>query len=183
VPDHCSTRLGSTHLLIPEDTPAIPFHSTVYTVMGGMSHVLLTGARGRVGSHTLNYLLARNLRVTSLDILPLSQTSLSTKHIHHTLDLTDYKAFEDILTTSPTKIDGVIHLGAIPDPLKHDARIVHNVNVTSSYNVLKTASDYGVRRIVQASSVNAHGLGYSPEGHHKWDELPHTEEVECRPVS
>jgi type IV secretory pathway VirB10-like protein len=53
----------------------------------------------------------------------------------------------------------------------------------SSYNVLRTAVDRGVRRIVQASSVNAHGLSFAPEGHTRFERFPITEEVERRPVS
>jgi nucleoside-diphosphate-sugar epimerase len=144
-----------------------------------MNHILLTGAAGRVGSHTLRYLLNRNHRVTSLDLAPVSKQSEG--HKHHTVDLADYKALERVLDNSP-KFDGVIHLGAIPDPNSHDGRVVHNVKVTTSYNVLRTCADHGIRRIVQASSVNAHGLGYSPPGHHRWDKLPLTEESEMRPV-
>lgn len=51
----------------------------------------------------------------------------------------------------------------------------------ASYNVLRTAVDHGVKRIVQASSVNAHGLSYAPPGHTKFSKFPITEEVERRP--
>lgn len=148
-------------------------------------HILLTGAAGRVGSHTLTYLIARGHTVTATDLVPLPQTvldSLPKGVTTHICDLTDYKAFESLLKSCDPPIEGVIHLGAIPDPLSHDARVVHNNNVISSYNVLRTVSDYGVKRIVQASSVNAIGLGYAEEAHWHYDTLPFDEEYPIRPV-
>jgi nucleoside-diphosphate-sugar epimerase len=153
-------------------------------------HVLVTGVSGRLGSHTLKYLLARNHKVSALDVAPLPPhvlASLSSlpkeqqaNYTNLTCDLTDYKAFERIMLDR--KPETVIHLGAIPDPMSHDPREVHNNNVTGSYNVLQTAAALGVRRIVQASSVNATGLSYTPEGHHRFREMPVTEKHPILPV-
>lgn len=64
--------------------------------------------------------------------------------------------------TSPSPpFDGIIHLSAIPSHNIVEDRLCHNINVTSSYNVMYTAAKLGVKRIVQASSVNATGLVYS----------------------
>jgi len=153
-------------------------------------HILLTGAAGRIGAHVLVYLLSKGYTITALDLvpLPLQVTSRIPTAIHSALkaavcDLTDYHALEEVFTTSSTPITAIVHLGAIPNPLRNDGRTVHNNNVVSSYNVLRTGSDHGVRRIVQASSVNAPGLSFPPEGHQKFDELPVTEETPMRPVS
>ncbi|ORY28309.1 hypothetical protein BCR39DRAFT_594225 [Naematelia encephala] len=151
-------------------------------------HILLTGAAGKVGSHVLKYFLNRGHSVTALDVVPLpvsltssvpeSQAKLLRSQV---IDLTDFKAYQAILESSPEGIDGVVHLGAIPDPLSHDPRIVHNNNVTSSYNVLQTSMAHGITRIVQASSVNAPGLSFGPEGHLRFDSLPIREEHPSRP--
>lgn len=61
------------------------------------------------------------------------------------------------------------------------SRTVHNVNVTASYNVMRTAADQGIRRIVQASSVNATGLLYSHDSRRKFEELPLTEQSPAHP--
>ena len=149
-------------------------------------HILLTGTAGILGSHTLKYLVARGHTVTALDRKPLPHASISALHPHReafesiTCDLIDYKQFEDILKS--TKPDGVIHLAAIPNPEKDDPRDVHNTNVVSSYNVLQTSAALGIKRIVQASSVNAVGLAYTPDGHHFFHELPVTEKTPKFPV-
>lgn len=153
-------------------------------------HILLTGASGSVGSHVLIYLLAQGHTVTALDLVPLPPHVTSHIPPQHlavlratVCDLTDFHTLDDIFTTASTPIEGIIHLGAIPHPENNDGRIVHNNNVVSSYNILRTGADHGVRRIVQASSVNAPGLSYPPEGHQRFDELPITEETPMRPVS
>jgi len=153
-------------------------------------HILLTGSSGRVGSHTLRQLLARGYQVTALDIVPLPPTFMSQiPTTHHSslralvVDLTEFIALDAVFTTSTTPIDGIIHLSAIPNPYNHDDRQVHNNNVVANYNVLKTGAEHGVRRMVQASSVNAPGLSFPPEGHQRFDELPMDEETPMRPVS
>ena len=153
-------------------------------------HILVTGAAGRVGSYTVKYLLARDYNVTALDVIPLPAPILATFPPSHTTllqtavcDLTDFNAFETILRAANPPIEGVIHHGSIPDLLTLDPRIVHNNNVTGSYNVMQTAASLGIKKIVQASSVNATGLSYSPPGHHRYDDIPVTEDTPMRPVS
>jgi nucleoside-diphosphate-sugar epimerase len=152
-------------------------------------HILLTGSSGSVGSAVLLHLLDLSHTVTSVDIVPLPPTisaqiapAQSDKFTHHLLDLSLFSELDDLFK-SHGPFDGVIHLSAIPSPLYHDPRTVHNVNVVAGYNVLKTAAEHGVKRIVQASSVNAPGLSYSPEGMQRFDELPVTEEAPFRTVS
>lgn len=152
--------------------------------------ILLTGACGKLGSHTLKYLLRRNHTIIALDRIPLLSfivESLSdltpaqqSNYKYYETDLTDFRAFEAILVE--TKPDGVIHLGSIPNPLDLDPRIVHNNNVAGSYNVMQTAAKLGIERIVQASSANATGLSYTPEGHHRFYQMPVTETHPILPV-
>lgn len=155
-----------------------------------MVHILLTGASGKLGSHTLKYLLERHHQVTATDIVPLhpavleSLSSQARKNLIAFLpcDLNDYEAFEAIVKGCRPVVEGLIHLGSIPDPTRHDPRYVHNSNVAGSFNVLQTAASLGIERIVQASSVNAVGLSYTPEGHHRFDALPVREDTPKRPV-
>lgn len=66
-----------------------------------------------------------------------------------------------------------------------DARTVQAVNAVGAYNVLFTAARLGIRRIVQASSVNAPGLGYGADKARargrRWERLPLTEEAVAEP--
>jgi nucleoside-diphosphate-sugar epimerase len=152
-------------------------------------HILLTGASGLVGSYTLKYLLRHGHAVTSVDIVPLpSRVAESLPPVqvqkHHVVDLASHTA-TDALFESAGPLDGVIHFGAIPNPnFGKDWRFVHNNNTASSYNVLYTAGiKYGIKRISQASSVNATGLSYTREGMQEFDQFPVTEEETYRAVS
>ena len=145
-------------------------------------HILLTGAAGRIGSHTLAYLVERGYDVTATDLVPIPESLLpkstgasSPKVKTFQCNLSDIKSVDELFDFAG-HIDGVIHFGAIPDALHHPARVVHNSNVTASYNVLETAASRGVRRIAQASSANAIGLSYGPPGHRIIETLPITEE-------
>jgi nucleoside-diphosphate-sugar epimerase len=150
--------------------------------------ILLTGASGKVGSYTLQYLLRNGHTVTSTDIVPLPpklQSTLPTtqQEKHHIVDLASVSA-TDALFEKVGPLDGVIHIGAIPDPAGKDWRWVHNNNTASSYNVLYTAGvKHGIKRISQASSVNATGLSYTREGMQEFDEFPITEKETYRGVS
>lgn len=152
-------------------------------------HILLTGSAGSVGSAVLLHLLEKSHTVTSVDIVPIPSTIISQikpsdeiKYTHNIIDLMRYEELETLFNTHGP-FDSLIHLSAIPNPLFHDARVVHNTNVVTTYNVLKTAVDHGIKRIVQASSVNAIGLTYSPLGRQMFDELPITEDAPMRSVS
>jgi GDP-D-mannose dehydratase len=184
----CSLLMRVCILLIPRPISE-GMTSDDAPLTAGRRHVLLTGSSGSVGSAVLLYLLSRSYTVTSVDIVPLSPATLSQvqpdqhqSYTHHLIDLAHNDKL-DALFDSHGPFDGVIHLSAIPSPLFDDARAVHNVNVVAGYNVLKTAVDHGVKRIVQASSVNAPGLSYTPEGRQMFDELPITEETPIRTVS
>lgn len=152
--------------------------------------ILLTGACGRLGSTTLRYLLQRNHTVVATDRIPITPAVVDSladlepiqrkAYTYYVCDLNDFEAFQKIL--EETRPEGIIHLGAIPDPLSLDPRIVHNNNVAGSYNVMQTAAALGIRRIVQASSVNATGLSYTPKEHHRFHELPITEKYPILPV-
>lgn len=161
-------------------------------------HILLTGASGRIGSYTLQYLLRHGHTVTSVDVTPLppfihSQLPKGQVEKHHVVDLASHTAVDNLFDTasSPSSsssggggnIDGIIHFGSIPDPKGKDWRFVHNNNVAGSYNILYTAMKRGIKRVSQASSVNATGLSYTRPGKQVFDEFPMTEKETYRAVS
>lgn len=161
-------------------TPTLLKHSNM--------HILLTGATGTIGSLTAQRLSEHGHTVVATDVRPWSAAPKSPalpKNVSFVIaDLTSIPAVDGLFKDQ--KFDGVIHLGAYPWPRADlDDRELYANNSVSSYLVMRTAVNNGVKRIVQASSVNALGLSYSPEGHnlHKYDEFPLTEKSARRPVS
>jgi len=57
--------------------------------------------------------------------------------------------------------DALVHLAAYIRPGTVPDNVVHNTNVTSSYNALSIAVELGMNRVCLASSVNAIGGAYS----------------------
>lgn len=153
-------------------------------------HVLVTGAAGLIGSHVMVALLKEGHTVVATDINPLPAVVLeqiqqySDKVTEMTGDLTKI-AFVDELFADPasTTLDGIMHIGGIRSPIGLDPRLVHNINVTATYNVLQTAASRGIKRIVQASSCNALGLSWTMPEHWGLDFVPVNETHPMRPVS
>lgn len=153
-------------------------------------HILLTGAAGSVGGATLRYLLAQGHSVTAIDLVSIPPEllvdvaeSAKSKLSVHVLDLANYTTLDAIVENAKPPIEGAIHIGGIPNPHNHDPRVTYGVNVTTNYNVLQTCARYGINRVVQASSVNAYGLSFTPPGHKHFDELPISEKTVPYPVS
>jgi len=109
----------------------------------------ITGGSGGVGSAIIEMALRRGDVLVSVDRVPPKETTDGVTHI--TADVADY----DALVGAFTSCDAVVHMAAIPSPFRHPDHVVHNNNVVGSYNVMRAAIECGVKRICQASSVNA----------------------------
>ena len=72
----------------------------------------------------------------------------------------DVTCFEDVCE-KVAGCDAVVHLAAIASPMRHIGPEVMRVNVLGTCNVFEAAARAGVRRIVQASSINAFGCFFS----------------------
>lgn len=134
--------------------------------------IVVTGGSGRLGQHVVQELLGRGHEVLSLDRVE-SPTKPCPSWI------TDLTRSGDVYQALKGA-DGVIHLAAHQAPnLVADSETFSN-NVVSTYNVLKAASDLGVRRVVLASSVAAYGFTYAPR---LWppEYLPLDERHPCKP--
>lgn len=136
----------------------------------------LTGGNGGIGRSVIAQALARGDEVVSIDRAGPSEARDGVQPV--VADTGDY----DAILAAVAGCDAVIHLAAIPFPFRDADHVVHNNNVVGSYNVMRAAIECGIRRICQASSVNAIGLSYSREGH--FDYFPidekhpnHTEEA------
>jgi nucleoside-diphosphate-sugar epimerase len=131
--------------------------------------IAVTGGNGRVGSAIVSMAVAEGHQVVSIDQTPPPNVAA----LHYSFvqaDLSDYHAFVQAIHGC----DALIHMAAIAAPGHHPDYQVHNNNVVTSYNALRAAVEVGIKRVCQASSVNATGLAYSRCPH--FDYFPLDEE-------
>jgi UDP-glucose 4-epimerase len=124
--------------------------------------IALTGGSGRIGRAITEMALAQGHSLVSIDrALPAdSAAHADAAHADVTYvqaDITHYAELENAMRGC----DALIHMAAIPSPGHHPDHVVHNNNVIGSYNALRAAAELGIKRVCQASSVNATGLAYS----------------------
>ena len=116
--------------------------------------IVVTGASGRLGRRVVQLLVDRNREVLATD---RSRTDdLPAEFVR--CDLMDARAVEGILKDA----EAVVHMGAIPGPLREDPRVIFENNVTSTFNVMTSAAELGLRRVVFSSS--AFGMGWAHDG-------------------
>jgi len=116
--------------------------------------IVVTGAAGRLGRRVVRDLLDREIEVLATD--QVAADDLSTEFLLG--DLLDTKMVERLLKGA----EGIIHMGAIPGPLRADGRVIFDNNVQSTFNVMMAAAEMGLRRVVFSSS--AFGMGWAHDG-------------------
>jgi len=117
--------------------------------------IAITGATGMIGRAVVALALEQGHSVIAIDRNPPQEPLTDARFIQ--ADVADYETLEQALRGA----EALIHLAAIPAPGNHPDHVVHNNNVVGSYNALRAAAEVGIRRICQASSVNAIGHSYS----------------------
>jgi nucleoside-diphosphate-sugar epimerase len=123
-----------------------------------MSHYLVTGGAGFIGSHLAEALVARGDEVRVVD-------SLVTGHRENLAGLPAVElivgdlADPDVARRAMQGVDVVLHQAAIPSVPRsvQDPVTSHRANVDATLNVLVAARDAGVRRLVYAGSSSAYG--------------------------
>ena len=117
--------------------------------------IAITGGSGSIGRAVVAQALAKGHLVVNVDRGALLDAAPGLRQIQ--ADLADY----DGLVAAFNGCDALIHLAAIPIPFTLPDHVVHNTNVTGSYNAIRAAVECGIMRIAQASSVNAIGHAFS----------------------
>jgi nucleoside-diphosphate-sugar epimerase len=123
--------------------------------------IVVTGGSGRIGRAVTAEALRQDHAVVSIDRVAPPEPEEPENVAFIEADTSDYDGLVDAFRGA----DALIHMGAIPSPGRHPDHVVHNNNVVGSYNALRAAVEVGIKRIVQASSVNAIGLSFSREAH------------------
>ncbi len=116
--------------------------------------IVVTGAAGRLGRRVVQLLVDQDREVLATD--QLAADDLPVEFVR--CNLGDAKAVEDILRGA----EAVVHMGAIPGPSRAEPRVIFENNVACDFNVMMSATELGLRRVVFSSS--AFGMGWAHDG-------------------
>lgn len=142
-----------------------------------MARILVTGAFGYIGSHTVVDLLEHGHEVIAIDnfcradrYMPEGVARIAGRHaLHVDIDLADRQAVHNICP-SMRQVDGIIHFAAyksVPESVEHPVLYYYN-NIQSLVNMLEFAAVNDVRSFLFSSSCSVYG---------NVDSLPVTEET------
>lgn len=139
---------------------------------------LVTGGAGFIGSNLVRKLLEMEEDVRILDnfatgkrenILPLINNP------HLTIIEGDLRSFH-IVRTAVKGVDYILHQGALPSVPRsiNDPITTNDVNILGTLNILEAAKEFGVKRVVCASSSSIYGNS---------ETLPKVETMPVNPMS
>lgn len=119
--------------------------------------IAVTGGSGELGKNLVPYLVEQGHAVVSID-RALPQGVWGGPNLRYYA--ADTRNFGE-LVESFRGCDAVVHLAAIRSPNSHPDTVVYADNTISSYNALTAAALLGIKRVCQASSINAIGGAFS----------------------
>jgi UDP-glucose 4-epimerase len=139
---------------------------------------LVTGGAGFIGSNIVSELLKQGQQVVVLDnfatgkrenILPLM------KNENLTMIEGDLRSFH-IVRSAVKGVDYILHQGALPSVPRsiNDPITSNDVNILGMLNILEAAKEFGVKRVVTASSSSIYGNS---------ETLPKEESMPVNPLS
>jgi len=139
--------------------------------------VLVTGARGKVGTATTAALIGAGHEVTGTDVMRgVFERPLDREPAYFQADLTQPgDAFAVV-----RGMEAVVHAAAIPDPTHNPPATVFQNNLMATFNVLEAAVRVGVSRFVNISSETVPGF-FFPERPFRPDYVPVDESHPIRP--
>jgi nucleoside-diphosphate-sugar epimerase len=139
--------------------------------------VLVTGARGKVGTATTAALIGAGHEVTCTDVMRgVFERPLDGEPAYLQADLTQPgDAFAVV-----RGMEAVVHAAAIPDPTHNPPATVFQNNLMATFNVLEAAVRFGVSRFVNISSETVPGF-FFPERPFLPDYVPVDENHPIRP--
>ena len=141
-----------------------------------MTHYLVTGGAGFIGSHIVEMLVKDGERVRVLDNLSTGRKENITPLLAQVEFIEGDLRDEETVRRAVEGVDFVLHQAAIPSVIRsvQDPIPTETANVVGTLNLLLAARDAGVRRVVYASSSSVYGD--SPT-------LPKVETMPLRPKS
>ena len=124
-----------------------------------MSHYVVTGGAGFIGSALVRALIANGKSVHVIDNLSTGKLEnleeVARNVTFHEVDLRDYDRIAPIIAGA----ERVFHLGALPSVPKSILQPVpsHECNIDGSFNVFRAAAEGKAGRVVYAASSSAYG--------------------------
>jgi len=124
-----------------------------------MSHYVVTGGAGFIGSALVRALIANGKSVHVIDNLSTGKLEnleeVAKDVTFHEVDLRDYDRIAPIIAGAQR----VFHLGALPSVPKSILQPVpsHECNIDGSFNVFRAAAEGKAGRVVYAASSSAYG--------------------------
>jgi UDP-glucose 4-epimerase len=124
-----------------------------------MSHYVVTGGAGFIGSALVRALLADGKSVHVIDNLSTGRLEnleeVAEDVTLHQVDLRDYERIAPVISGA----ERVFHLGALPSVPKSILQPVpsHESNIDGSFNVFHAAAEGKVGRVIYAASSSAYG--------------------------
>jgi len=123
--------------------------------------VLITGANGFIGSHVTQLMESQGHKVVPIDVVPRSRdlSLLGIKAASHIINITDAVAFHELCNREkPTHIFHAAH------PPRDETPTVLNYCYHAMTNILETAKELRITRVVYSSSASIYGQLRKPEG-------------------
>ena len=125
------------------------------------SKIVVTGGAGFIGSHIVDRLLKEDKEVTVFDDMSSGRRenllkSRENKNFHFVKgDVRDWNLVKQTMKGT----DAVFHEAALVSPVRSvkEPLLTNDINVVGTLNVLKAASDQGLKRFVFASSAAVYG--------------------------
>lgn len=123
--------------------------------------ILVTGSRGKVGSATVDVLVAAGHEVTACDLAPaVFEMPAPGAPQYFQADLTDAGHAYAALRGQ----DAIVHAAAIPEPTRNPPHVVFGNNLMSVFNTVEAAIRLGVKRYVNVSSETVPGFFFPERG-------------------
>lgn len=137
--------------------------------------VLVTGGAGYIGSHFVKILSNKNIECVVLDNLSRGHKESVPSGIPlEVIDLLDYNTLKDFLHKN--SFDAIVHFAAfayVGESVENPIMYYQN-NVVGSFNLIKSAVETGIRKIVFSSTCSLYG---NP------DKVPISEEQSTNPIN
>ena len=143
-----------------------------------MKNILITGGAGFIGSNIVNELLKRGERVHVLDNFSTGKRENLYPYKNNKnfrLIEGDLRSFH-IVRSAVKGVDYILHQGALPSVPRsiNDPITTNDVNILGTLNILEAAKEFGVKRVVYASSSSVYGNS---------EVLPKQEKMSPAPIS